>query len=167
MILWALLGCQCGDAPPPPIPAHYPDFGALVDAAARGDVATARTIADGLRSAEDDGDPGEAIAAAAGFLRVAEDADDVAAATVRVARACGRCHGSAVPPVVSVTGHAVARAAVHPLVWPAATFEPPSADDAPSRAIRAALDAPPSDTAAEPANPARRVLGACQACHAT
>lgn len=87
--LWA--GCRCAPTPPPRV-SHVPTWPLLVDAAVRGDAASVSQYAEGLTGDDDEGDAGARIGAAMGFLRFAEDRDELADAVVAIAVGCAECH---------------------------------------------------------------------------
>ena len=146
------------------VPAHYAEFGPLVDAVAFGDASATHHIVDGFGSPTTAESPEqlaavEGVAGATGFLRVSDDPEDLRDGLVRLATACGGCHQGDGGPPAPLHGHAVARDVLRPLVWPDARTEPlPTDGDAPTEALRAARTGTAVDTAA-------RTLTACQGCH--
>ncbi len=159
------LACTLGPAATEPVvPAHYAEFGPLIDAVAVADVEAAHHIVDGFEApwtpgSASDADALERVAAATGFLRVSDDPEDLRDGLVRLAVACGACHPGDGGPPGALHGHAVARDVVRPLVWPNARARPLAAtSDAPTQALRAARGGDATETATQ-------TLAACQGCH--
>jgi len=77
-----------------PRPGHATEWRALVAAAERGDVATARTMARDLSLGDvpEDHPAAEELGAALGYLQIAEGPDDVREAVREAEAACEACH---------------------------------------------------------------------------
>jgi hypothetical protein len=93
----ALWMAACGWAPTPegPVaPAHAAGWSALVRAVERSDLAAARVLARDVSLGPVSADRVEAdqLAAALGFLQVAEDPDDLTEGLARARAACDACH---------------------------------------------------------------------------
>lgn len=160
-----LAGCRCAPEPAAPAADHYRAFPALVDAAARGDLAAARDVARDV-DGDSDADDATAVAAAIGFVADAEDVAEVADAVAAAAAACGACHaerGVAALEARPPWAHAdAARWATWGLVWGDPTAPAVSGD--------AVLDGVVARAAAAEGDGAARarvaaVIEACAACH--
>ncbi len=126
----AAMGCRCNTAPDPEpaepvVLPHYAGWDRLVAAAVDGRLADAQGLGEQLTGGEpaehpDGAEHAAAVGAALGFLRFAEDIDEVAAAVSAAAGACGQCHAAArvpAPRAPEATPEQRAQLALHALLW--------------------------------------------------
>jgi len=168
-----LAGCRCAprEVPiPPPPPSHFGDFEGLVDAAVRGEVASAQFIARSLQEGEvrvvqDDGGATERVGGGLAFVMIAEDAPEVLDGLVAAAQGCGACHvaaGLPAGPELEWTHHQAARHLVQSVVFPPVRVPPDTPE--PLSAVQAAWQAAAPEETQGPAAEAAQVVAALQVC---
>lgn len=166
-ILLTILACTCGGPAvdgPAPAPSHFGQFDALVDAAARGDLATAQFVARSLEEGEQGEAPGadgsEEVGGALGFVQIAEDTEELADGVATAAAGCAVCHAStgATAPALEAWSHqTAARRMARATAF--GVPEPPPADGPELTKVRAAWDG------ADDGEQLAEALVACASCH--